>query len=374
MSAVKIFALGVLLTGTLATRAYAGSMNGTQDSSSGADGQRIAAANLAGNWTGFSLGSPAPATSYLGTSRVVGQPGGLVLGTTESTLAASPLNFGNASFRIANSVPDATPSQPAPVQWQPLAPTSQPAPIPVASTPPAAPDRADAYINFGNSTFADASTLTTGNPQSFLNSPVFSQFYGPGGPTSQDVANFESQVVSTVQKTYNDAGLPIHLTTDPNAPAAHTLSVVSNASNPDNPGAIGITTVGGNGYTFLDKFGYASNPSQLATAVGHNVAHELMHAFGLANHPETGGPYVDAATATFTSLADPNTTFSPAAASLLSTLDFQSTGESISSGSQIIDGAQTLVPDASPVPEPSTVAIWALAGITVIAHRWRKSA
>jgi hypothetical protein len=44
--------------------------------------------------------------------------------------------------------------------------------------------------------------------------------------------------------------------------------------------------VGGNGFSFIDKLSYATTPDQLAWAVAHNVAHELMHSFGVAIHPE----------------------------------------------------------------------------------------
>jgi hypothetical protein len=247
---------------------------------------------------------------------------------------------------------------------------------PPANTSASSSSPADAFINFGSGPFPEASNLTTGHPQSFLNSPAFTGLFGSHGPSSRDVTDFESKVLSTVQQTYNAAGLPIHLTSDPGVAAAHTMSVVSNASNPQSPGAIGITDVGNNGFSFIDKFSGASNPNQLATAIGHNVAHELMHAFGLANHPETNGPYVDAAATTYSNLADPNTDFSPAAAALLSTLNFQATGQSITSGTgaQKLDGDQMLIPEVSPVPEPSTIALWTLAGVAGIAYRRRKSA
>jgi hypothetical protein len=386
MSAVKIFALGVLMTGTLASSTLAGSIRSGQSSPTSVPGQAtaaptsltfaqpvLAAQNLAGSSTGS--GSSTGGDLTLGTISGGGSPQGgpLVLGTSQST---SPINFGGASFQVANSVAGATAPQSQPAM--PLSPVSsgmgQANPPASQTTSSSAP--ADAFINFGSGPFPEASNLTTGNPQSFFKSPAFTSLFGSNGPSSQDLTRFETQVLSTVQNTYNAAGLPIHLTLDPSMPAAHTLSVVSGASNPQNPGAIGITDIGNNGFSFIDKFGAATNLTQLATAIGHNVAHELMHAFGLANHPETNGPYVDAASTTFSNLADPNTGFSPAAAALLSTLNFQATGQSITAGngSQMIDGNQVLLPEASPVPEPSTIALWTLAGFLVVAHRRRQSA
>src|SRR5439155_15323318 len=94
------------------------------------------------------------------------------------------------------------------------------------------------------------------------------------------------------------------------------ISVVANTSFPSNPNAIGITDVGANGFSFIDKLNYASNPTDLAWAVAHNISHELMHAFGIGYHPDDG-VYVDAGTATWSTLADPNAQFGPSATQLL---------------------------------------------------------
>ena len=145
------------------------------------------------------------------------------------------------------------------------------------------------------------------------------------------------------------------------------MSEVSGASYPSNPGAIGITDVGANGFGFIDKLAYATTPDQLAWAVAHNLSHELMHALGVANHPDTTGNYIDAASATWQLLTDPNAKFSPEAVQLISQL--LATGASSDSlsapGAQLfhglnIDGAELL---ASPVPEPSTIVLWTIAGL-----------
>ena len=233
---------------------------------------------------------------------------------------------------------------------------------------------ADAFINFGNGAYPEASSLTTGSSVAFFNSPAFRSLFGANGPSIDDVGRFETEVLATIRATYNNVGLPIHLTIDPYAPAAHTLSVVSGSSYPGSPGAIGITDVGNNGFSFIDKLTGAPTVDQLAVAVGHNLSHELMHAFGVSDHPEQSGPFVDAASSTLSTLADPSTGFSPAAASLLSTLKFQAVGQAVTAGAQRIDGGQMLLGQAT-VPEPSTVATWLFAcGLLAARYRGRKSA
>jgi len=159
-------------------------------------------------------------------------------------------------------------------------------------------------------------------------------------------------------------------------PAAHTLSVVSGASNPQNPGAIGITDIGNNGYSFIDKSGppriRTSSPRPSAITWPTNSC--TPSAWPIIPRPTA--PMWMPLRPSFPICSDPSTGFSPAAASLLSTLNFQATGQSITAGngSQMIDGNQVLVPEVSPVPEPSTIALWTLAGFLVVAHRRRKSA
>ena len=77
--------------------------------------------------------------------------------------------------------------------------------------------------------------------------------------------------------------------------------------------AIGISDVGGNGFSFIDKLDGVKTVDELSWAVAHNVAHELLHAWGVGDHPDTSGAYLDSATASWSLLTDPNATFSPAA-------------------------------------------------------------
>jgi hypothetical protein len=224
----------------------------------------------------------------------------------------------------------------------------------------------DAYINLGNGPYSEASSLTTGNPQPWYNSPAVASAFG-GTPTAQLESSFAQSVLADIQHTFQISGLSISLTSDPNTPALHTLSEVSGASYPSNTAAIGITDVGANGFGFIDKLSYATTPEQLAWAVAHNLSHELMHALGVANHPDSTGNYIDAASATWQLLTDPNAKFSPEAVQLLSQLlaPGVSSNSLSASGAQLfhglnIDGAEIL---ATPVPEPSTIGIWTAGGL-----------
>jgi hypothetical protein len=231
--------------------------------------------------------------------------------------------------------------------------------------------------------YPDSGSLTTGNPQPWYDSPSVIQAFG-GIPNAQQQANFVQSVLQDVQHTYQLSGMNPTLTANPNTPALHTLNVVSGTSYGPNPNAIGITNVGGNGFGFIDKLDYASNPTDLAWAVAHNISHELMHAFGIGYHPD-GGNYVDAATANWSSLIDPTMQFGPQATQLLLASQYGTLGGGTSMGSvgaeQLnpqgtrIDGDQEL--DAVPAPEPATVAMWTfgtLGGLMVIRRRSARSA
>ena len=258
-------------------------------------------------------------------------------------------------------VPAAAPvvaAAPAPVVQQVVtsSTTSAAQATPVASVP-----KVDAFINMGSQPYAEASLLAAGNPQPWYKSPSATAAFG-GAPNATQQAQFTQDVLSKVDKTFTLSGLnDITLTTDPNVPAAHMMSVVSGASYSGNANAIGITDVGNNGFSFIDKLNYASNEDQLSWAVAHNVAHELMHAFGVGEHPDQTGDYVDAGTANWNLLTDPNATFSPAAVSLLKNVDPSTVSPGLIGAEELhIEGDQVL---AAPVPEPSTIAVWIAAGL-----------
>jgi hypothetical protein len=256
-----------------------------------------------------------------------------------------------------------------------------PLPSVVTATPPTSVSTAsainDAYINMTGSHFISENNLTTGGAQAWYQSPVVSRVYG-GAPDAQQQSAFTSTVLADVQRAFDQSGLTVHLTTDPHAAAAHELSVVSGASYAGNPDTIGITNVGGSGFSFIDKLTNFNTPESLAQAVANNVAHELMHAFGVAVHHDPTGNYIDSAVASTALLEDPNATFSPAAVQDLLAHDFKNAplignlGSQVSGGTAGIEGEQTIV------PEPSTILLWtSVLGAGIIAkkrtQRWRSA-
>jgi hypothetical protein len=227
----------------------------------------------------------------------------------------------------------------------------------------------DAFINMGDSGFIQGSQLTTGGAQPWYDSSLVRQLYN-GTPDAAQQAAFETAVLQRVEQTYALAGVPVKLTDDPNVSAAHTLSVVSNTEYSTNPGAIGITDVGNNGFGFIDKLVYAKSVDELEWAVAHNVAHELMHAFGVDHH-DTTGQVLDAAVTPWNVLVDPNTTFGQAAINDLMAQDFQKRwGPASSYGLQQVDPGHVITP--APVPEPATIALWSGGlGLLVLARGYK---
>jgi len=219
---------------------------------------------------------------------------------------------------------------------------------------PAAPAMADAFINFGNGPFASADKLTSGNAQPWYLSPAVTQLLG-GVPNAQQRADFTNTVLQRVEQTYQLSGVPVQLTTDPNTPAAHSVSVVSGTGSPLNSLYAGVTQEGGNGFSFIDKFAGAQSLDQLEWVVAHNIAHELMHAFG-GEHHDTTGTYLDSATTPWSVMADPNARFSPAEVQDLLSHDFTQTTDSSGADGQLVSG----LPMAA--PEPASIAAWMLLG------------
>ena len=257
-----------------------------------------------------------------------------------------------------------------------------PAPSPAIASPTSTAAPVDAFINMTTNTYPGAGTLTAGTAQPWYDSPSVIQAFG-GVPNAQQQANFVQTVLQDVQHTYQLSGMNPTLTTDPNTPALHTLSVASGLPDPPNPNAIGLTNVGGNGFSFIDKLNYATNPTDLAWAVAHSISHELMHAFGIGYHPD-GGNSIDAASATWSTLTDPNTQFGPAATQLLLASQYGTMGGSSGSGA----GAQLLNHEGTkvdgdmkllevPAPEPAAVAMWivgAFGGLALFRRRAGRTA
>ena len=266
--------------------------------------------------------------------------------------------FNLASTDATNHVAP-TPSSSAIFSAQAASPA--PSAPPVSSAP-----RYDAFINFGNGPFSDASSLTSGNAQAWYNSPKVAGLFG-GQPTAGQVASFDSTVLQRVQQTFALSGVPVTLTDDPNASAAHMLSVVSNTVNPSMTNAIGMTNIGGNGFHFIDNSApYAGSVDQLEWIVAHNVAHELMLAFGVPEVNDKTGHYIDSTVGQMAMFLNPYSTFSPGAVQDLLASNFQQSGSSLlSTEAQLVGGDQ--------VPEPATLAAWTLVAGALFAARRARS-
>lgn len=341
-------------------------------------------------WT--ALGSIAQAAPLSWTSRQAQWPiwyanqtssDGSIVSPNNSATSFYLANYGNgwwnspAPVAVAPAVAAARAPSVA-TQAQVVTPTPTPAPIIAPTLAAPATPSTQAYINFGTGAYANALSLTTGTPQAWYNSPSVVTAFG-GTPSPQQQQSFTQSVIANIQHTFQISGMDVSLTTDPGVSSAHTLSVASGVSALSNPSAIGLTQVSGNGFSFIDKLSYATTPDQLAWAVAHNVAHELMHSFGVATHPDQTGTYLDAATANWSMLTDPNTRFSPEAVQLMAASMGGASGLSSSLGAELlslskhpvncqchfcqemrqlgINAAEIL---QAAVPEPSTIAVWSI--------------
>lgn len=244
-----------------------------------------------------------------------------------------------------------------------FAPMIMSAPAPAAPPPAAMMARqaapigqatADAFLNMGTGPYAAASAVTSGGGQAWWTSPQIVGLFG-GVPNDQARGLFVESVRDRVLQTFNGSGIPLNLTTDPGAPAAHSLSVVSGTVSPLLPTAVGMTVIGGDGFTFIDQAAKsASNVDQLSWIVAHNVAHELMLAFGVPEVNDTTGNFIDARNANWAMMTNPNARFSDSAVRDLLARDFKARGDMLGLAPQLIEPA--------PVPEPATIALWGLAG------------
>ena len=307
-----------------------------------------------------------------------------------SSKVDSPPSYTNfySNQPIQNALPVVNTPPPAPIVNIP-APAPIPIPIQAApvqptlsatnsfSTPVQAPTNIgntyDAYINLGSSGFLESNQLTTGNPQPWYASPTVQKLFN-GIPSIDQQKQFTDQVLSDVQQTFSLAGLHPSITTNPNVSANHTLSVVSGASYGPNANAIGITDVGSNGFGFIDKLSYGNDINSLEWAVAHNVSHELMHAFGVGQHPDSTGNFIDAATASWNLLTNPNATFSSGAVTAIQATNFGNVTSSVLGAQGLaknVDGDQQIL--AATVPEPATIAVWGLlAACAVVCQRRRR--
>ena len=297
-----------------------------------------------------------------------------------SASQAAPVVFGGTSLTwtsfegIAagspNVVTNAPPPPPAP------APAPAPAPTPALETlaapsapaPAAAPAQGgmvDAFLNFGTGPYSEASAITTGGAQAWFLSPQVNSLFG-GTPNAQQQQDFVNTVAQRVEQAFQLSGVPLTLSTNPNVPAAHVLSIVSGTSSAFTNGAIGETDIGRNGFSFIDHIaGAAQNVDQLQWILAHNIAHELMLAFGVPEIHDQSGNYIDSTKANISMMLNPNATFSSGAAQDLLSKNFLN---SVPLGS-----AQPQLVDAQPVPEPATVAVWGLVAVGALVVRRRRT-
>src|SRR5208337_2692269 len=266
-----------------------------------------------------------------------------------STAYSSPAASSGVADQIINSMSglqtNVIASSP-PVATTDVAGSSALAPTTSATT------TADAFINVGQGPYPLASQITTGNAQPWYNSAQASSFFG-GAPTAQQITSFDNTVLQRVQQTFQQSGVNVSLTTDPTVPANHTLSLVSNTTSNIDSSVIGMTQVTGSGFSFFDQeVKSAQTLDQLEWLVAHNISHELMLAVGVGENYDQSGNYIDARNANWSMMVSPSATFSPAAAqALIAALASNPTSALGVQEAQVING--------TPVPEPTTVAIWA---------------
>jgi hypothetical protein len=273
--------------------------------------------------------------------------------------------------------PEPTPApEPTPVS----APAPEPTPAPQSAPPVTTPTRsrpADAFLNFTDGPYPAAHRLADGTPEAWYRSPVVSDLLGRE-PNDSERYEFKSDVLSKVEDSFRKSGLEVDLTLDPGS-AAHTLSVVSGALAVDNPDAIGIADIGGDGFTFIDNFASDSiaTMSDLETALANNISHELMHAFGVEYHDESGTT-IDSGRINWDLLTSDELEFSDEAVGLLSSRDFQQRWDDGLLASHQVAGHGTgcsCHPNgALATPEPATLAMWTmtLVGAAWSGRRWRQ--
>ncbi len=242
----------------------------------------------------------------------------------------------------------------------------------------------DAYINVSTGPYDEASNLTAGGARPWYDSPFVQSLYG-GVPTAAQREDFRYGVLTRLIGTFQKSGLDLTITDNPKDLAPHALSVVSGTYSPNSPEAVGIASIGGSGFTFIDSLKYAKTPDELKWAVARSVAHELMHTFGGEHHDSTG-QYIDGEVTPWETLVHPDSTLSPDAVADLRSKDWRSPNSGYTFtgfgtaygayggygwGAMNVSGTET-THVAAPVPEPTTIALWSAAAVGLVVARRRR--
>ncbi len=354
MAAWKTLALGMVVWAALGSVVRADAINGASQF----------------NWTAYFAGqngnsavaasaTPAPTTTPAAPQPVTPQP---QPATTQPQPQPQPAVTPAPTQTVLANAPMAPAPAPVPAPVVPVAPPSVPA---AAAAPPSGP--VDAFINLGSGPYPLQNAITTGNAQPWYASSQLTTLFG-GQPTAAQIQSFDNAILERVQQTFSQSGVAVTLTDNPNVAALHTLSLVSNTSAASMTGAIGMTQIGNSGFSFINNIApSAQSVDQLEWIVAHNISHELMLAFGVPENYDQTGHYIDSTVASWSMMVSPTATFSTAAAQAINQA-LATTGTS--AASQL--GAQVLSPDSS-VPEPTTLALWAAAGVALIIARRRRS-
>ena len=271
---------------------------------------------------------------------------------------------------VTQQAPTVPASTNGPISLIANAPVAQPQPAtPPVSTAPAYSGPVNALINLGSGPYPLQNAITTGNAQPWYDSSPITSLFG-GHPTAQQIQSFDSAILQRVQQTFSLSGVSVSLTDNPNVPALHTLSLVSNTASASLSSAIGMTQVGASGFSFIDNIGpSAQSVDQLEWIVAHNISHELMLAFGVPENYNQTGSYIDSTVANWSMMVSPTATFSAAAAQAIT--QALASQNSADAGTSL--GAQVLNSSVSTVPEPTTIALWALAGAAAVITRQIRS-
>jgi hypothetical protein len=272
-----------------------------------------------------------------------------------------------ATMPVPSSSPAATPGAAAATNSAPAsAPVVARAMAASASQSSGAPGP-DGFINFTTGPFAQPGSSTNYATQPWFQSDVVKSVYGGTTPDAAQQAAFSHEVLDRVSTAYQHSGVPASFTLDPNAGAPHSISVVS---TPDGSTAgtplldkLGETQIGGNGMTFIDQYHGSTTPDQLAKAVGENVAHEMMHAFGIAEHHDETGQFIDSGKANPSLLNAADPVFSPAAVQNLLSQNFKNVASGLTMNMTSAGNSNQLLatPSVTPVPEPATILAWTAA-------------